>query len=58
MWVPTICLIKHLQQPIYTLHKLLNLVIFIKEIKPNYHVALLSPIDKLEDEKAGLIIKD
>ena len=37
--------------------KLLNLVYFIKENHPNYHVVLSSPIDRLDDGKAALIIK-
>ena len=37
--------------------KLLNLVHFIKENNPNCHVVLSSPIDRLDDGKAALIIK-
>ena len=37
--------------------KLLNLVYFIKENHPNYHVVLSSPIDRLDDGKADLTIK-
>ena len=40
-----------------TYHKLLNLVHFIKENNPNYHVVLSSPIDRLDDGKAALAIK-
>ena len=40
-----------------TYHKLLNLVHFIKENNPNYHVVLSSPIDRLDDGKAALTIK-
>ena len=36
---------------------LLNLVYFIKENHPNYHVVLSSPIDRLDDGKAALTIK-
>ena len=36
---------------------LLNLVYFIKENHPNYHVVLSSPIDRLDDGKAALAIK-
>ena len=34
--------------------KLLNLIHFIKENNPNCHVALSSPIDRLDDGKAAL----
>ena len=34
-----------------------NLVHFIKENNPNWHVALSSPINRLDDVKAALIIK-
>ena len=37
--------------------KVLNLVHFVKENNPNYHVVLSSPIDRLDDGKATLTIK-
>ena len=36
--------------------KLLNLVHFVKENNPNFHVVLPSPIDRLDDVKATLTI--
>ena len=38
-------------------NKLLNLVYFIKENNLNCHVVLSSPINRLDDGKAALIIK-
>ena len=38
-------------------NKLSNLVYFIKENNPNCHVVLSSPINRLGDGKAALIIK-